>query len=82
MMRTLRRNKQAMKYSIKGERQPIYVLDENGNPLSGESYEIYGDTIDRTVIFPDGTDFSKFAGTPVRLRFRMMNTKLFSMKFE
>ena len=58
------------------------VLDENGNPLSGESYEIYGDTIDRTVIFPDGSDFSKFAGTPVRLRFRMMNTKLFSLKFE
>lgn len=33
MMRTLRRNKQAMKYSIKGERQPIYVLDENGNKI-------------------------------------------------
>ena len=32
-MRTLRRNKQAMKYSIKGERQPIYVLDENGNKI-------------------------------------------------
>lgn len=33
MMRTLRRNKQAMKYSIKGERQPIYALDENGNKI-------------------------------------------------
>lgn len=32
-MRTLRRNKQAMKYSIKGEQQPIYVLDENGNKI-------------------------------------------------
>ena len=32
-MRTLRRNKQAMKYSIKGERQPIYELDEFGNMI-------------------------------------------------
>lgn len=58
------------------------ILDENGSPISCESYEIYGDTIDRKVIFPDGSDFSAYAGKPVRLRFRMMNTKLFSMKFE
>lgn len=32
-MRTLRRNKQAMKYSIKGEKQPIYQLDENGEKI-------------------------------------------------
>ena len=32
-MRTLRRNKQEMKYSIKGEPQPIYELDENGNKI-------------------------------------------------
>ncbi len=32
-MRTLKRNKQAMKYSIKGEKQPIYALDELGNKI-------------------------------------------------
>lgn len=32
-MRTLRRNKVKMKYSLKGERKPIYVLDENGNKI-------------------------------------------------
>ena len=32
-MRTLRRNKQEMKYSIKGEPRPIYELDENGNKI-------------------------------------------------
>lgn len=60
----------------------VDVLDENCNPISPESYEIYGDTIDRTVIFPDGSDFSAFAGKTVRLRFRMRDTKLYSMKFE
>jgi len=60
----------------------VDVLDEDCNQISPESYEIYGDTIDRTVIFPDGSDFSGYAGKTVRLRFRMRDTKLYSMKFE
>lgn len=32
-MRTLRRNKQEMKYTIKDEKQPIYELDENGEKI-------------------------------------------------
>ena len=32
-MRTLRRNKQEMKYAIKGEKEPIYELDEFGNKI-------------------------------------------------
>ena len=47
-----------------------------------ESFEIFGDTIDRTVYFSDGTDFSAYAGKPVRLRFRMRDAKIFSFKFE
>ena len=59
------------------------VLDEEGNMLSGkESFEIYGDNIDRKISFADGTDFSEFAGKPIRLRFRMCDAKLYSMKFE
>lgn len=44
-MRTLRRNKQEMKYAIKGEKQPIYELDEFGNKIvefvDGEGNEYY-----------------------------------------
>ncbi len=32
-MRTLARNKQKLKYSLRQERKPIYELDENGNPV-------------------------------------------------
>lgn len=61
----------------------IDVLDEDGKPLSGnESFEIYGNNIDRKISFADGTDFAGFAGKPVRLRFRMLDAKLYSMKFE
>ena len=58
------------------------VLDESGAPLSDESFEVYGDNIDRTVFFADGSDFSRYAGKPVRLKFRMRDAKLFSVKFE
>lgn len=60
----------------------VDVLDKEGNPISPESYEIYGDTIDRIVLFPNGSDFSPYSGKPVRLRFRMLDTRLFSIKFE
>ena len=61
----------------------VDVLSEEGEPLSSkESYEIYGNAIDRRVLFADGADFSEYAGKTVRLRFRMRDAKLFSMKFE
>ena len=44
--------------------------------------EIYGDSINRAVYFPDGSDFSAYAGRPVRLRFRMRDAALYSMIFE
>ena len=61
----------------------VEVLDEEGNSLSGQkSFEIYGDTIDRKICFADGSDFSAFAGKPVRLKFIMRDAKLYSVKFE
>ncbi len=60
----------------------VNVLDENGNELSGESVEVYGNNIDRRVVFRGGFDLSAFAGRPVRLRFRMRDAKIYSMKFE
>lgn len=61
----------------------VDVLDENGEPLSGAvSFELFGDTIDRTVYFQDGSSFEKYAGQPIRLRFRVLDAKLYSMYFE
>lgn len=61
----------------------VDVLDEDGNKIGDkESFEIYGDTIDRKICFSDSTDFSEFSGKAVRLRFRMRDAKLYSMKFE
>lgn len=61
----------------------VDVLDENCNIISeGESVEVYGDTVDRRVVFADGNDFSGFIGKRVRLRFRMRDAKLYSLKFE
>ena len=59
----------------------VEVLDTEGNPLSQKSFEIFGDTIDREVFFADGTDFAPFAGQPVRLRFTMLDAKIFSLYF-
>ena len=47
-----------------------------------ESFEIFGDTIDRTICFADGSDFSAYEKKTVRLRFRMRDAKIFSLKFE
>ena len=60
----------------------VDVLDAEGNVLSGKSFEVFGDTLDRRVIFADGSDFSRFSGKPVRLRFEMRDAKLYAMKFE
>jgi len=60
----------------------VEVLDENGELLKEASIEIYGDSLDREVCFADGSDFSAFAGRPIRLRFRMADAKLFAMYFK
>lgn len=61
----------------------VDVLDEDGNELSCKSsYEIYGNNIDRKIIFADGGDFSEYERKTVRLRFKMRDAKLFSLKFE
>lgn len=59
----------------------VQVLDADGQPISAESVEIYGDSTDRIVYFPDGSDFSAYAGQPIRLRFRLRDAKLYSMIF-
>ena len=61
----------------------VDVLDEDGNPLSDkQSVKIFGSNIDRVVRFNDGSNFTEYKGKAIRLRFRMLDAKLFSMKFE
>lgn len=59
----------------------VNILDEDCKELSGESYELYGDTIDRKVIFRE-LDLLKYSGKAVRIKFRMRDAQIFSMKFE
>ena len=54
-------------------------------PLDGftldESEENVGDEIERTVRWQNGSDVSRLAGNPVRLRFRMKDADLYSIRF-
>ena len=64
----------------------IELLDEVGQPLPGfslaESDEVIGDEIARTVSWKTQTDLSSLAGRPVRVRFVMKDSDLYSMQFQ
>lgn len=61
----------------------VELLDKDGNEIPGKrSFELFGNNIDRKVRFEDGSGFGEFAGKDVRLRFRMRDAKLYSIKFE
>lgn len=63
----------------------VEIQNETGAPIAGFSKddcpEIVGDEIERTVAWKRGTDVSRLAGRPVRLRFCMKDADLFSMRF-
>lgn len=60
----------------------VEVLNEAGTEVLGRSFEVFGNNIDREVSLEDGRDFSEFAGKTIRLRFTMLDAKVYSMKFE
>jgi hypothetical protein len=64
----------------------IELQDAAGAPLSGFSLDdcppIYGDTIDRKVEWKGDGKLAALAGTPVRMRFVMVECDLFSFRFE
>ena len=61
----------------------VSILDENGCEISnGESVEVFGNTIDRRVVFENLKDLSQFESKKVRIKFRMRDAKLYSIKFE
>ena len=63
----------------------VEIQDVNGDPIDGRAladcHEIFGDEIERTVTWKDGTGLKQLAGRPVRLRFVMKDADLFSFQF-
>jgi hypothetical protein len=62
------------------------IQDENGKPIPGYTLAdcppVFGDTIERKVIWKGGNDLTSLQGKPVRLRFVLKDADLFSFKFQ
>ncbi|MBI3943355.1 MAG: hypothetical protein HY326_10115 [Chloroflexi bacterium] len=63
----------------------VELQDGAGRPLPGysleESMELYGDEITQPATWQAGTDVSRWAGHPVRLRFMLKDADLYSIRF-
>ena len=63
----------------------VEVQDEAGSPIEGflldDCPEIYGDEVDRTVQWKQGSTLEEVGGKPVRLRFVMKDADLYSIRF-
>jgi hypothetical protein len=60
----------------------VDIHDQQDHPIPGyQGYELFGDSLDRPVVFACGTDVSSLAGKPVRLHIRMSDADLYSIKF-
>ena len=57
----------------------------DGQPIPGFSLddcqEVFGDELERTVTWKDGSDVGKLAGQPVRLRFALRDADLYAFQF-
>ena len=63
----------------------VEIQDSGGNPIAGfsadDAVRIIGDQIERVVTWKGGSDLSRIAGKPVRLRFVMKDADLYSLQF-
>lgn len=63
----------------------VEIQDCEGKQVSGhgldECIEIYGDELERPVSWKSGSDVSRLAGQPIRLRFVMRDADLYSIRF-
>jgi len=63
----------------------VEIRDAKGKPIPGYSLrecpEIFGDEIEHVVAWKKGSDVSKLAGKPVRLRFVMKDADVYSLRF-
>lgn len=66
---------------IRGE-----IQDQTGKPIPGfsidDAVELIGNDIDREIRWKGGADVSRLAGKPIRLRFRLKDADLYSLRFE
>jgi hypothetical protein len=64
----------------------VEIQDADGRPLPGYALAdcppIFGDTIDRIVVWKGGSGVGSLAGKPVRLRFHLKDADIFSFKFQ
>ena len=58
----------------------VELIGPDGAKIA-ESGELIGDRIARTVLWQDGKSLQEWQGKPVRLRFRMKDAELFSLRF-
>jgi hypothetical protein len=63
----------------------VELQDAEGQALEGyakaDCHEIFGDDIQRVVNWKNGSDVSRLAGKPVRLRFVLKDADLYSFRF-
>ncbi len=63
----------------------VEIQDEQGKPLDGYRLEdctdVFGDSLEREVVWKGGADVSKLAGKPIRLRLVMKDADLYSLRF-
>ena len=64
----------------------VEIQDAAGKPIPGftlnDCPEIFGDEIDHTVAWKQGSDVGKLAGQTVRLRFVLKDADLYSIRFQ
>ncbi len=63
----------------------VEIQDGDGNPLTGfelqDCTDQFGDSIDHVVTWKGGSDVSRLAGKPIRLRFVLRDADLYSFRF-
>ena len=71
--------------SVAGSIRAEILRDQMDTPIEGftldDCVEVLGDDLERVVRWSGGTDLSRLAGIPVRLRFVLRDADLFSFRF-
>ena len=63
----------------------VEVQDADGKPIPGfalaDAEEMFGDALERAVLWKGGGDVGRLAGKPVRLRFVLKDADLYAIWF-
>jgi hypothetical protein len=61
------------------------IQDAQGRPLPGVALDdcpdVFGDSLERPVVWKAGSDLGKLAGQPIRLRFELRDADLYALRF-